>query len=254
MEDIAYHSFLKQFKFKKHLEGYVGIEREHFLSSQNGIYIPQAKKFLAKINDVRWTYELSACQVESRTRPEIKVHFIRKELLENEMNGKLVAASLGLYLVNNEVADDTLPDDIYPDPRYLKVAKNMPKEMIRAGCRVAGTHIHIGVRNMTQAIKTYNLLVPHLKRLSQTGDHSNGQRLEMYRTMAVHWEPRIYENAHHFFEVAVAQGFGENLRNCWHLIRISRHGTVELRMFGAAQDIEEIIEWVKYAQSILRRH
>lgn len=251
MQNDAYRDFLKQFTFRRKLEGYIGIEREHFLVSQEGIYIPKAKEFLDRIHDIRWTYELSACQVESRTTPAKRLISIRNELLENELNGKLACDSLGLRLVNHEVANDTLPDDIYPDPRYVKVAKKMPKEMIRAGCRVAGTHIHIGVRSMTQAIKTHNLFIPHLERLSKMGDHSCGKRLNMYKKMAANWEPKPYKNARHFFEVARVEGFTDNLRNCWHLIRISRHGTVELRMFGSAEHIEEILGWVKVICKIL---
>lgn len=251
--ETALRRFLRQFKFKKHLERYIGIEREHFLKDAlTGAYAPQAQEFLQTISDPRWTYELSICQVESRTRPQKDLSQIELELLENENTAKHAGELHNVYVTNEEVAGSGLPNDIYPDPRYLAIAAKMSPEFVRAGCRVAGTHVHVGCHSMIQAIHVRNALIPHLEMLCTIGDHSNGERLRLYRMMAKNWNPEPYKNISHFFKVAQAQEFAENPRNCWHLIRISRHGTVELRMFGTAESAEEILGWILLVRKILQ--
>ena len=145
-----------------------------------------------------------------------------------------------------------MPLDVYPEPRYLKIVKNITKERLKAACRVTGTHIHLGMTDIESAIQTANYLRKYIEYLSNLGDHSKGERLKLYKTMATDWYPPLYKNSKHFFEVAVQKGFVDNPRNCWHLIRISIHGTVELRMFGVTENIEEITDWVSIIRSILK--
>jgi len=250
-------TFLSKFMFKPELESFVGIEREHFLvyggGLASGMYAPHSKKFLEAVNDARWTYELSAYQVESRINPQIDLSAIKLEMLENENLGNQVACDLGLKLVNREVAAHLHPLEVYPDPRYLEIAKNISPEKLDAACRVTGTHIHLGVRNIDHAIAVNNILISHLDKLCALGDHSSGERLRLYKLMAENWEPIAYQNQEHLFEVARSEGFIENPRNCWKLIRISIHGTVELRMFGSTDSVDEILEWVSVVKSITRK-
>ena len=97
-----------------------------------------------------------------------------------------------------------------------------------------------------------NALVYHNRTWHRLGDHSRGERIRLYQTMATNWRPPIYESSDHFDAVAREQGFAENLRNCWHLIRLSRHGTVELRMFGMTENVDENICWIEAVRDILR--
>ena len=57
-----------EIRFKRKMTGFVGVERERFLSKGTKI-VPRAEEFLAIIKDPLWTYELSACQIEDRTPP-----------------------------------------------------------------------------------------------------------------------------------------------------------------------------------------
>lgn len=240
--------FLCLFKFNKDLAGFIGIEREHFLAAQGGILVPKSKEFLNTIADPRWTYELSACQVEDRTNPQRDLSAVKLELLENDNNGRAVAEKLGLCLVNLEVAPDDMPLDVYPLPRYLKIAKWISDAQLLAACQVTGTHLHFGVKNLEEAIELHNKLIPHLEELCRLGDHSAGRRLAKYKEMAKNWMPRPYCCRHDFYETAIAQGFSDNPKNCWHLIRISAHGTVELRMFGVTDNLDDIIFWIEAAK------
>ena len=250
---ILQKDFTSRFSFNPNLVGYMGIEREHFLiSAADNNYTPQSAKFLKAIRNSLWTYELSACQVESRTRPQVDLAAIEMGLLANENIGKKISRKLGLILLDQEVAEINMPLNVYPNPRYLKIARNIPVETLRAACRVAGTHVHIGVSDLVRAIAINNLLVPHFDALCSLGDHSSGERLRLYKTMATNWRPMLYRNPEHLFEVAEAESFTDNPRNCWKLIRISIHGTVELRMFGSTNDIDEILEWVSFIKSIIK--
>ena len=231
----------------------MGLEREHFLVYEGGPifdrFAPQAKRFLDAIDDPKWTYELSAYQVESRIEPCVELEDVRSQLLANQTKGRKVAKNLGLQLVNREVAIHLDPLEVYPDPRYLEIAKNISREKLDAASRVTGTHIHIGTANIEQAIELNNALLPKLDELCRMGDHSSGERLRLYKLMAEHWQPVTYESPEHLFEVAREEGFTDNPRNCWKLIRISIHGTVELRMLGSTDDIREILEWVSFVKT-----
>jgi len=244
--------FLSKFDFRPEWAGFIGIEREHFLIHASGLaggcYAPQAKRFLDAIKDPRWTYELSAYQVESRVGPQRDLSALKLEMLENENNGNQVAGQLGLALVNEEVAEHLFPLEVYPDPRYLEIAARISKGKLSAASRVTGTHIHIGTRDIDQAIAVNNRLYGYLDSFCFVGDHSHGERLRLYRTMAESWAPRMYFDSKHFFEVARTEGFTDNPRNCWNLIRISIHGTVELRMFGSTDNIDEILDWVSFVK------
>ncbi len=252
MGETTLSDFLGRFNFQDDLAGYVGIEREHFLVDQHGIVVPRAKDFLETINDPRWTYELSACQVEDRTGPERELGAIKLELLMNDNNAALCAEKLGVRIVNTEVQGENMSLDVYPDPRYLEIVRNIESERLSAACRVAGTHVHIGVSDMRHALTTYNVLLPYLEELGELGDHSDGERLRLYKTMAPNWKPVRYDNVYDFFRAAQSYGFAENPRNCWNLIRISKHGTVELRMFGVTDHVDEVLMWVSRIKKILK--
>lgn len=243
--------FLKKFNFKKDGEGLIGIERERFLVDGTGRIVPRAADFLGAIQDPKWTYELSACQVEDRTTPQRELQELRRELQENDRKGFLTVEELGLRLRSIEVGPEDMPLDVYPNPRYLQIVKNISQERLRAACRVIGTHIHLGMPDIETAISTANRLANYLGYLCRLGDHSDGERLRLYKTMAIDWEPSYYRDVGHFFEFMKTKGWADNPRNCWHLIRVSIHGTVELRMFGTTDDIEKIISWVSAVREII---
>ncbi len=238
--------FLSKFAFDPNLRRAVGVEREFFLAEPWGNPMPVARKFLTDVNDPAWTYELSACQVEHRTRPHKSSRLIKADLDFGTAQGKAVTVIVP-RLVALEVGPEDMPLDVYPDPRYLEIAKSIPRETLLAACRVTGTHIHIGVGSIEEAVDYHNRLRERLEDFCRLGDHSAGERLRIYKIMAKDWMPPRYDSVEHFHETARAGGFEENPRNCWHLIRISRHGTVELRMFGMTADNDEIVHWAEAA-------
>lgn len=240
--------FFKKFNFDPEKEGYVGIERERFLA-QNGNLVPKARAFLKGASDA-WIHELSACQVEDRTKPRKKEAAIKSQLLKNDQEGDEIAKNLEVRLKVMEVGAANLPLEVYPKKRYKRLEKDMSEEILRAACRVTGTHIHIGMKNINQAIRAYNRLVLETEKLIKKGDHTAGKRMELYKKVAGECMPPSYDGTDNFYQKAVTENFVGNPQNCWHLIRISTHGTVEVRTFGATENLDEIINWVLAVKDI----
>ncbi|MBI5732781.1 hypothetical protein HY967_02350 [Candidatus Jorgensenbacteria bacterium] len=249
MKIDAIRRFMRRFDFRKEFEGYIGIERERFLVDKDGMPIPQADLFLTAAGDKRFAHELSRCQIEDRTEPHRDIMRLKLNLFENDSLVYKTTSEIGSGAAMYEVASATMPLEVYPTPRYENIVKRITREQLIAACRVAGVHIHIGVRDMNEALVVYGILREKLSELSHLGDHSSGERLTLYKTMATKWEPPTYANVEDFYEVARIHGFDDSPRNCWHLIRISVHGTVECRMFGATDQADEIINWVELIQS-----
>jgi gamma-glutamyl:cysteine ligase YbdK (ATP-grasp superfamily) len=244
--------FLAKFNFDSSSCGQVGIERERFLATQNKTAVPRSKDFLMMIDEERWIYELSACQIEDRVGPKSDLLELKLELLANDNHGQIVAKELGLEILAVEFLTD-LPLDVYDNIRYRNIVKDLPRYKLLAACQVAGVHLHFGAKNIEEAIDFNNELCGHFEELCRIGDHSQGKRLAAYRQMAPDFAPRHYVNQEHFFDTAREQRYDENPRNCWHLIRISIHGTVELRMFGSTSEIDEILTWIEFVKNILQR-
>ncbi|MEK7510805.1 MAG: hypothetical protein AAB582_01030 [Patescibacteria group bacterium] len=255
----AIQLFKNRYQFHPERAFLVGVERECFITNQGGVIVPEALRVLEYVKTHGWQmcveatdldriigYELSACQVETRTRPR-PITEIGSELrwIDEELSCSLDA--LGLSSSHNEVAPATMPLDVYPDPtgRYSRISKDMPHEILLAACRVIGTHVHVGMPDHETAMRVYDHVTEKCEMLCSLGDHSSGERLAIYRVVAPDATPFPYGTWERFYETACEKGFEEDPRKCWTLIRISGHGTIEFRMFGTTSDISRIEDWVK---------
>lgn len=248
--------FVSKFRFQPELILKIGIERECFLT-RGGKISPISPEVLKRLGvDDKFGYELSACQLEKRIGP-CELKDIRAEFTENEKILKRAEKELNFNRLFLEVAPDDIPLDVYPDPpgRFQQIVKSMTREILLAACRVAGVHIHIGMPDCDNAIKVYNTVVDKdiIDELCSMGDKSNGRRLEIYRKVAPDFYPPHYKNFEDFYNVAKRKNFSENPRNCWNIIRISIHGTIEFRMFGTSSNIDEIISWAKECQLLCKK-
>lgn len=236
--------FEAQFSFNPINAGLVGVERETFLV-RNGRPDPIAHQVLFLLpNRNRYGYELSACQLEDRVGP-VDLSSLHGELHQNDMEIAAAAKELGFERSQYEVATDDMPLDIYPDPtgRYQSITKNMPRNTLLSACQVIGTHVHVGMPDCETAISVYNKVIPKLEELCRMGDGSCGRRLSIYKTMAPDFEPPHYDSWEHFHQTAIEKSFDLDPRKCWHLIRISKHGTIEFRMFGTTSELPRILTW-----------
>ncbi len=263
---IDFIEFRKKFRYNSALAYHIGVERECFIANKNGEIIPQAEQVLVKLSGQNgytvqesrgsytpepYGYELSACQIESRTKP-VPLCNLHEELVQLDARLDWTLKDLGMYAIHTEVGPQEMPLDVYPDPtgRYAKIVKTMPRHVLLAACRVAGTHIHVGMPNHNIALHTYNSVIEQCQQLCAMGDHSEGKRLSIYKEVAQDcWPPR-YSDWESFYSVAVKNKFDENPRNCWFLIRLTAHGTLEFRMFGATPSIDRIMDWATYCHRI----
>lgn len=246
--------FLDHCQFSSHLWKHVGVEREYILTNHAGHPVPRSADFLtaaAQVADIGdWGYELSACQIENRTAPISSRAELIEALRRPLLHARCLAESLSMHVTVQEVAPADMTLEVFPLERYQAIRARLPLSVLSAACRVTGTHVHLGVRNIEEALEVHNRLVRELPSLIRLGDHSDGERLRLYRTVAPDCDPPIFENLAHLEKVAAAKGFANNPRDCWHLVRISRHGTVEVRVFGMTDDIAETCEYAAACHEI----
>lgn len=259
MTDIE--DFKGKFKFNPETAFNVGIERECFIVDVRGNIVPLAVSVIEHVTKNGWCtglsdervsagsligYELSACQIETRTNP-CHVEDLSKALRAPSMGLRSALRELGLSPRYQEVAPDDMPLDVYPDPtgRYAQISASMSREKLLAACQVAGTHVHVGMPDHDTALRVYNGVIQHCGKLCQEGDGSNGRRLEIYRKVAEDRDPPPYVDWENFCLAAESKGFAKNPRDCWTLIRISVHGTIEFRMFGTTPSLPLIEHWAR---------
>ncbi len=160
---------------------------------------------------------------------------------------------MGLGCAFFEVADKDMPLDVYPVERYLRIAGSLPTNVLQAACWITGTHIHIGMPDPETAINIYNNIVSsgEVDNLCAMGDKSCGERLSLYKLMQSEPSPDIYPDGwKSFYNHSISDEFTEDPRKNWKLIRISPHGTIEFRMFGATDSLSEIYNWAKACHSL----
>ncbi len=246
--------FRDKFRFNPALHLYLGIERESFFVN-DGAIVADGPRVIPHLlaPDNAYGYELSACQLELRTAPT-HINDLPRTLLAMDERLYDDERRLRFHVEHREVAPFDMPLDIYPDPtgRYQAITATMPIDVIRAACQVAGTHVHVGMASHELALKAYNAAVHHVMELCAAGDHSHGQRLEIYKIVKPALIPPTYDSWDAYESYAKEHGFYENPRNCWHLIRISAHGTIEFRMFGATPLREEILAWATRCYDICK--
>jgi hypothetical protein len=258
---ITKEQFFAKFIFDQLKTGWIGVEREQFLvDSSYGSIAPLAPGYLRHIRSLNGAvssdhfdigYELSACQLESKVGP-CRLESIGLWLEECEGFLRGADKALGASRLNTELAPTNMPLDIYPDPtgRYQIITQSMPVDVLRAACRVAGTHIHVGMADMETAVETYNRVICHTNKLIRMGDYSSGERMKLYPLMAPRYIPEPIVSPSDYYEQALKYGFVQDPRKCWTLVRISIHGTIEFRMFGAIDSIDKIVGWVNECHAL----
>lgn len=245
-------AFLSAFRFNSSLRGYAGVERERFLvDKESGLFVPRSPEFLDRMSSA-WTHEFSACMVEDRTPPLLSDVDIRSALVSNDEEGRARATALGLRLIACEVAPANIPTDVYPsEPRYQRIRAASSTAQLAVGHRIAGTHVHRGVADWDEALRVYNALTRRWRQLAAMGDSSDGERLRMFGIVVPDAEPMEFGSVEALVSHAAGKGFLTNPRNGWHgWVRISIHGTVEVRTFGSTENVEKVMSWVAAVRAI----
>lgn len=245
-------TFLALFNFQPELRFHLGVEEE-YLIVRNKKPVPEAERVLLGLANASFTYELSACQIEHRTSPAPTPQAASEAYLRGREQLQAVLAGMGLASRARAVAPRDMPLDVYPDERYYAIAHSLGVDKLRAACRVMGTHVHVGIGSADEALVVYNALVSNMPALLGMCGARNTERLGLYRVVQPECNPPQYSSLQDWHAQAIRDGFVDNPRNCWHLVRISRHGTVEVRLFPATGDARKIQQWADVVQNIARR-
>lgn len=254
---MSLYCFMKQFIFDRSKSLYIGVEQECFLANKKGEIKPYSAQVLRRLMSAdtgrgyTYSHELSACQLEYRVGP-VPLTGLLDRLLSAEGDLIKVITKSRFRRIHSEVGPTDMPLAISPDPsgRYEKIAKRLPKTVLSDACRIIGTHIHIGMPDHATALKVYNRVIKESQWLCDLGDGSAGRRMRMYQHVSKGCRIKRYESWGEFLYDARGQGFEFDPRSCWSLIRISRHGTIEFRMFGATSSVEQVVYWANVCHDL----
>ncbi len=242
--------------FKDKLSSFIGVELEGVLSCPVSLRECACanKRMVNTLNDclalkgmsAQVSPEASAAQIEAKTSPLV-THKVVKELgILINLTKDAIYNNFNLKWVLKPYASYNLDLYFYPDePRYRTIFAGIDNELRRFVMSAMALHIHIGCKDKTAALRVYNMLAQDINNLIRI---DFGGRLEKYIKMIPCAIPKKYSSWQDFERDAKERGFQQNTSNNHSLIRITKHGTVELRMFNSSEDLERISKLIKYIE------
>jgi len=238
-------TFMSRFAFDPSRAWLVGMESECFITDREGAIVPRAADVLRTLHAGKYadyfSPELSACQVEFKTPP------VHPEQLEREIKRLQdhlfdTLHSMRLRASFMPVAPDDMPLDVYPSKRSQEIAGEMSHAQLLAACRITARHFHVGLPDHESALRIYNRVRRELTWLEHEGDRSHGERLRIYREATPDWDPPPLANWGELYTRALERGFEGDPRRWWAELRISRHGTLELRTSDASDATKDSVK------------
>ena len=221
---------------------WVGVEWEGLVyCRRTGKVVPRAAEILNGL-DPRWfAPELSAAQVEIRTSPCPDRASLADELFFIKHVIDVQASKAGLDIKFQDLGPMDMPLDVTNQERYYEIAKALGEERLRAACRCLGFHVHVGMPDAGTALAVYNAIAPSIR--ADIKKRANDPRLQEYRKVQSAFAPPQLESWHELYHKAVELGFAGNLRNCWWMLRLTEHGTLENRLAGAGLTLNQAIDY-----------
>lgn len=249
--------FRAQFRFDPKLAGKVAVECEGFTKNHAGRIVPAAGLIISDLEAVLpeadlgyFSTELSACQLEWRTGP-VTLGDLPDAIVARQQVLAAVAARKYCSVTYVGTAPEMMPLDVTPLSRYGDIAQRLTLQQLDAACRCAGTHIHVGLPDHEAALQVYNHALRYHSELMNRGDRSSGARMNLYRLVAGdQWQPPVFRSWTELHQYAQTHGWEHDPGSCWFTVRISRHGTLEFRMFDSTSDVHLIRSWAARCLSI----
>jgi len=192
--------------------------------------------------------ELPAQQIEAVTPVCRSLAELKGALETNDALLKRLAREHGFAVNREPVPTKPFPIDVFPTERYKRIREKFGERL--RGAYVAGLHVHVGVGSPAEAIKAMNFVRLHLPAFlaisarsprEVDGVHWRSYRYDRYREMAGQVAPPHLTDWAHFASIAEKSGFGDDPRMCWWAMRVSPHGTVELRICDLQADIRKTL-------------
>jgi hypothetical protein len=224
------------------------MDRQGQIVPQIGILLPKVHELARKngLPESLFSYELFAGQIEDRTLPYGSLEELERALIVNDKIMSEAASQLGLAFDCSEFMEPSRIADLEVNPfdlRHKTIWRSASLERRTAASIVAAVHIHISATE-DEAVKLLNFCrLDVVDKLIAIGDHSNRRRINAYRAMAeTEGVPPIFSSFAEVLEYINARG-GE--KNVWDLVRYKQSTqTIEFRMFGATQKVQEVIGYV----------
>ena len=236
-----HEAFIAQFKFDPAKRFCLGVEEEVWtVDPKTGVLVSGALRVFRrkKAIPISCKPELPAQQIEIITPVCKDLPMLDRELRRNEITLDHLAKMHGFAISRAPVPEKPFALHVFPKKRYLEIKERFGERL--RGAYVAGLHIHVGVGAPEEAIRVMNAcrtVLPWFLALSARSSVYAGQRMPCtsyrfvkYREMAGEVVPPYLESWDDFALTAKNKGFLEDPRMCWWGLRISPHGTVELRI------------------------
>lgn len=245
---MNFKKFMDQFRFTPEWAGHIALEQEG-LVLREGVIVPEAQLLIETVGSQYPTIdigpELSACQVEWRTSP-LQIGDMRAAVYLAHSAIQDGARKVGLGVQFVPLAPESMPLDVTDIPRYREIESRLDEATLRAACRSVGIHFHVGMPDAGTALRIYNHVIGQTSRLIELGTVSaDGGRMGLYKTMGTDWNPPSFESWEALFSYAIQHGWVNDPRSWYALIRISKHGTIEFRMFDSTSDVDLIVRWAE---------
>ena len=240
-----------------------GVERERFIVNSRGKIVPMIGKLLPYVRKIAhkrglpeglFGFELFAGQIEDRTLPCRNFKEIRNALSANDGILYRAADDLNLTYDYSEFIEAEKITVFKVNPfskRHKKIWASISNSRRISASIVAAVHIHISASE-EEAVRILNSCRKDVvDRLISIGDHSQLRRINNYRLMAeTNGIPPLFRSFTELTRYIESKG-GE--KNVWDLVRYKPSTkTVEFRMFGATQKVEEIIEYIKACLDVFK--
>ncbi len=249
--------FMGRFAFAPEKAWRIGVERECFIvDAREGKPIPRAPEVLAAAwhhyPELRTSfgYELSACQLEMRTTDPVLLCDVAKKLREQQACLESMLEEFGYRAQYTGVGPVDMVTDVYPDGRYARITRHLSPQRLLAACRIIGTHIQVGMPDADTALRVYNGVVRNLHGLRIVADKTCGERMRIYAEVQPRREPIPFCDWHAMHLHAIKHGWSEDTRQNWMLVRITRFGTIEFRLFDGTDSPDEVASWARECRAL----
>ncbi|MBP6866231.1 MAG: amidoligase family protein [Candidatus Pacebacteria bacterium] len=249
--------FKNKFKFDESRHLCFGVERELYIT-RDGEFFPLADEILKSIDHdmfpSTWTHEFSACALEQTIGPA-QIEKLHETILAMDESKDMIEKQFDVKLQAFEVAPENLPDDVYPDPsgRYQAIQDTSPEELVDAARRTCGIHVHIGIGNHSDALQVHQTLCNEsfMEYLLSIGDNSNRERIELMKHFT-EWTFDSFSSWQDFYDHLEKKNLLHDIKSYRPLIRLTRHGTIEFRMFGSTNSKELIEFYIKTCYNLVK--
>lgn len=218
----------------------LGVEEEIWtVSPKTGVLVSGAPLVFAKGEEVPSGFkpELPAQQIEMVTPVCRTLAELDAAVAENDRALRRLAAKHRFALSRDPVPTKPFAIEVFPTERYQRIQAQFGERL--RGAYVAGLHVHVGLGSKEEAVAAMNgvrLHLPAFLAISARSPYKEGRasyrsyRYLKYKEMAGDTVPPFLQSWTHFGLVAGSHGFAEDPRMCWWALRISPHGTIELRV------------------------